>query len=770
MQDVFIRLLRAYRRHGFLVRTGLNPFYFGDADAPFARLFTTADQPVGVGAGLAPQEIAFLQLLLATTTPSNVLIVGNAFGWSSVAVGMAAPGATVVAMEAGLEGDGTDAGTALTHAIAGEEQLNVRVVKALSPRDTPTVVATEFAGAPLDFVLIDGLHVNEQLLRDVEGILPYAAPHCIFFLHDVLSWHMLSAFEQAPFGEGRERCILTRCPSGPGLIYPSSLDPATREIVEAYCDATVDLPTLLADLGASSDRPGPRLERRLARGWKHRRVGMAETYAVEGQTALERQALQSVAEERPDDAVAQYQVGVHHADRGRWPEAERYLRQALALAPEWPQPVQQLGRVLRELDRLDEANVLLERAATMAPAWAAPVFELGLLAEKAGRLTEAYQLVSRASELEPGWTVPYEAAGRVAYQLGAEHADARRWPDAETYLREAVSRRPDWATPLQQLGRVLRERGEFAEARQCLERAIALEPAWAAPYFELGQVSLAIHAPDAAYRWFTQAADLAPEWTLALLECGRAAFAVGDDTRAMRVLRSVLDAGSITHGVPHLLALATERVSGHTAATPLFMLALAVAPGSPEVQFDAARMLAARGDEDLALAHFNLAGQLRPEWDAPWSEAFALACRLGRAADADRAANQLAELGVESVEGWLAVAHMDAAAGAGEAARQAALRVLGLRPEPVEPLKALGVRLMENGDTAAAERLFRDLVERFPDWAGVQFLRARALEALARVDEARLVYGRAAALRPSWAEPREALARLAASGAIRKAS
>lgn len=770
MRNVFLRLLKAYKRHGYSVRTGLNPFYFAEADAPFARLFAEGGDPLGVGAGLAPQELEFLELLLGTIRPANALIVGNAFGWSAIAVGMSAPGAVVVAMEAGIEGDGTDTGSALTHAIAADEGLNVRVVSAFSPRDTAAVVAEAFPGQPIDFVLIDGLHVNEQLLRDIEGVLPFVSDRCVFFLHDVLSWHMLSAFNSAPFPAGFERRLLTRCPSGPGLVFPSVLPEESREIIDAFCDDTVDVPAMLADLGATEDRPGARLERRLAQGWRHRRVGMAESYALEGKSALEDDQLQQYAQERPDDAATQYNLGIHHADHKRWSEAEACLRAAVSLAPEWALASQQLGRVLRESDKPDEARQALERAAVLAPDWAAPVFELGLLAERQDAFAEAYGHLARAVDLEPEWALAQVAWGRVAYHLGTHYADAGRWAEAEQVLRESVERRPDWAPSLQQLGRVLRERGQLADARRCLEHARTLEPSWAPPYFELGLVAQASQSPQEAFRWFAAAVNLEPDWVMASLECGRCAFTLEDYGAAMSHLRVVLDSGVVQHAVPHMLALATERTVGAVAATPIFQLAAATDPGSPEVQFDLGRMLAVGGDDDLALRQFMRAGSIRPEWDAPWTEAFALACRLGSAPDADRAAQQLALLGQESVAGWLAVANMDADAGAGEAARAAALRALALHPEPMEPLKALGLRMLEHGDLSAAERLFRDLTDRFPQWAGVFFQRGRALEQLGRVDEARMVYEQAVVLRPNWAEAQDALTRIALVAVARKAS
>ncbi|MBS1818534.1 MAG: tetratricopeptide repeat protein [Acidobacteria bacterium] len=770
MADVFIRLLAAYKRHGFKVRTGLNPLYFGDADAPFARLFDAAKRPVSVGAGLAPQEIHLLEALLAVKPPARALVIGNAFGWSSIAVGLSAPGATVVAMEAGFEGEATRRGTALTHTIAAEEGLSVRVVEAMSPRDTAAVVHEAFEGQPVDFVLIDGLHVNEQLRRDIDGVLPFASPECIFFLHDVLSWHMLAAFSSAPFGVARERRILTRCPSGPGLVFPATIAPEARTIIDAFSDDTIDLPELHAALGATDEVPGPALEERLAAGWKYRHIGMAGTWAAEGDSGRECDELRQAAEERPDDPEAHLAIGAYYADQGRWMHAEPFLRRAVDLAPEWAPALQQSGRVLRELGADEEAEAVLLRAEALAPEWAAPLVERALILEKRRRLVDAYALMTRASAMEPAWEAASELCGRAAFNLGAELADRARWSDAEDLLREAMRRCPTWAMPPQQLGRVLRERGALDEARRILHAAMELEPGWAATPFELGHVALAEQRHGEALRWFGRAMELAPDWTPALVAFGRCAFDTGDYPTAIDALRQALDRGAVHDGVAHLLALATERHEGATAATPVIQLAVAVAPESPEAHFDLARMRAAGGDEAEALRHFLIAGRLRPEWAAPWTEAFALALRIGAAADADGVAQQLAALGEDSVASWLAVAYMNARAGAGEAARQAALRALALRPEPMEPLKALAERLIAAGDLTAAERLCREVLERFPQWAGLHFVRGEALERLHRFDDARLVFEHVLALRPSWEAPRAALTRVSDAIAMKKAS
>lgn len=149
-----IRLLHAYQRHGYRIRTGLNPCYLDNPDAAFPRLLGADGEPVEVGAGLAPQELYFLECLLAAgVQPRRVLVIGNALG-----------------------------------------------------------------GDRIDLVLVDGLHTSEQLVRDVEGVRPHASEACVFLLHDVLSWHMLDGYLGLPLQPDEERRILTRCPSGSGLI------------------------------------------------------------------------------------------------------------------------------------------------------------------------------------------------------------------------------------------------------------------------------------------------------------------------------------------------------------------------------------------------------------------------------------------------------------------------------------------------------------------------------------------------------------------------
>jgi tetratricopeptide (TPR) repeat protein len=312
---------------------------------------------------------------------------------------------------------------------------------------------------------------------------------------------------------------------------------------------------------------------------------------------------------------------------------------------------------------------------------------------------------------------------------------------------------------------VLREMGHVTEAQEALERAATLDPACAAPHFELGLLANAQGSLALSYRHFSKATELDPAWTGAAAQLGIAAYAIGDDDTAIRALRTATDAGESSLRVVHALALATERRDGPRAALAIFELALVVAPESADAQFDVGRIRAATGQADRALDPFIRAADLRPEWADAWMQVLELARRLGLAPEADRAVSVLASLGRESADWWLSVADLYVSSRAGKGAVRSCFRALALTSEPSPVIKSIGCSLLESGDAASSEALFRGALVRFPEWAGVHFEHGRALEFLGRLNEAEAAYAKASTLRPAWREASRAWARVAGADA-----
>lgn len=572
MSKVFRRLLAAYRRHDYAVRTGLNPYYLADPDEGLTLLYRHG-HPLLTGRGLAPLEIMFLEeLLAAMRRVEHILIIGNAFGWSTLAVAMACPDAKVVAIDAALEGSDSRDGLALTTRIAVEEGLNVTVVDALSPRDVGTVV-NEHLNGRVDFALIDGLHVNEQLVRDVDAIMPFCHKGSAYFLHDVLNWHMLGAMRQI---EGRPKVctsrILTRLTSGPAVVFLDEPPHEVADLVDAYVDETFDPLAMIEACGGGLERAGPGMWPRLARGYRWGRTDLASVYLAEGRLDECVALLRDVVAETPDDAKAAFRAGACLLDAGHSEAAWPFFEAAAECEPEWADPPHQLGRIELLRQAIEPARAAFGRASELAPNWAPPRFELALINRRGGALEQAYRELHSVLELDPEWLPPHLELAHLAFELGRteeasryyqlalrlqpESVDAlagyvyllaglnnfdaalelcvelqqrlpgvrlQVWDSLEaclarlknigpavSNLREVCERLPSLKAPWKLYGVALRRSGDLEGSRSALLQALVLVPDWPSVLYELGLTCRAMDRIEESRSYFVRAKALRP--------------------------------------------------------------------------------------------------------------------------------------------------------------------------------------------------------------------------------------------------------------------
>jgi hypothetical protein len=220
-----------YRRRGFALVSGLNPLHWnGTADVPFTWLVKDGVSWTD-GLGIALQEVYLLETLAAVYRPKRILVIGNSFGWSALAIALANPEAQVVAMDAGFDRNSV-AGLELTNAIAAEAGLKLRAVKAVSPQDMKRV-AGEFDG-PVDFAFIDGKHTNEQIVLDWRAVHEVAAPDAVFLFHDVHAWKLHDGVARIGAESGLEIKLLLATPSGMALGYPKALGPVFASTLAVF--------------------------------------------------------------------------------------------------------------------------------------------------------------------------------------------------------------------------------------------------------------------------------------------------------------------------------------------------------------------------------------------------------------------------------------------------------------------------------------------------------------------------------------------------------
>lgn len=187
--SILPRLLAIYQDRGFAIRTGLNPAHFANhREAPFTVLWRGEEMLFGYG-GLSLHEIMILEQVCALLDPRRIYIIGNAWGWSTVALALMAPRARIVAADPGEE-----VGAQLTERIATEENLDVTVLRGPSPEVTSQALRT-VGGDAFDLVLIDGEHQNAAMIADFEGVLAHLDPRALVICHDVIQHNLVNGIQ-----------------------------------------------------------------------------------------------------------------------------------------------------------------------------------------------------------------------------------------------------------------------------------------------------------------------------------------------------------------------------------------------------------------------------------------------------------------------------------------------------------------------------------------------------------------------------------------------
>jgi len=99
--SVFVDLVALYEDAGFVVQSSLSPAHFPGfslAELPFTFIHGD-DGKLCVGGGISLSEITFFEALCEQLRPARIFIIGNAFGWSTLALGLINRAARVVAID-----------------------------------------------------------------------------------------------------------------------------------------------------------------------------------------------------------------------------------------------------------------------------------------------------------------------------------------------------------------------------------------------------------------------------------------------------------------------------------------------------------------------------------------------------------------------------------------------------------------------------------------------------------------------------------------------
>ena len=228
---IFEKLVELYEQEGLDVAAGLNPTLANDFfAAPYTWLIRDGVS-VTDALGISPTEIYLLESLARVKVAQKVFIVGNGFGWSSIAMALANPDSRVVAIDSCYD-ENTLEGIDVTNRIARKAGINVTALKATSPNDVANVIGETLGSVDLAF--IDGFHGQKQILKDYRALAPFVdGRNGLFLFHDILSLNLSQSFQQIVGESGWQGKILPSTTSGMALLVPE-LTPNLSSVARAW--------------------------------------------------------------------------------------------------------------------------------------------------------------------------------------------------------------------------------------------------------------------------------------------------------------------------------------------------------------------------------------------------------------------------------------------------------------------------------------------------------------------------------------------------------
>jgi len=230
---IFNRLSNIYRRRGFSISAGLNPSHFKNFRAASFTWLVKENRSHTDGLGISPQEIYFLECLFEEFSPRNIFIIGNSFGWSTFAISLLNSTANIVAIDSGFSKNSLS-GIDFTNKTAKEENLlNVLALQATSPENVEDVVKSRFEG-PIDFVFIDAMHTNENILLDFTALQPLSAENCVFLIHDVHQHDLHKGFGRIKNEVDGIATTILGTTSGMGIVCKGEPPPGVLKTIEAF--------------------------------------------------------------------------------------------------------------------------------------------------------------------------------------------------------------------------------------------------------------------------------------------------------------------------------------------------------------------------------------------------------------------------------------------------------------------------------------------------------------------------------------------------------
>ena len=220
-----------------------------------------------------------------------------------------------------------------------------------------------------------------------------------------------------------------------------------------------------------------------------------------GQSDKAEAICRSAVDRNPDDINMVALLGAILLKSNNLTDAEKYLREAIRLAPTFAKPHEDLGHLLLIQGQPEAAVQILTTATRLDPKLDHAHFNLGKALAMLGKGTEADRAFEQSFKRNPE---------RKKLALAAEHQRAGRWKEAEQLYREVLRQNPTNVDALRLLGKVALQHGRIYEAERLFRRAVANAPDFVMAQLDLGRTLKEQNRMEEAIKQFKLVIKLEP--------------------------------------------------------------------------------------------------------------------------------------------------------------------------------------------------------------------------------------------------------------------
>ena len=278
----------------------------------------------------------------------------------------------------------------------------------------------------------------------------------------------------------------------------------------------------------------------------------------------------------PKDGIAvveKLEEARHLAQKERWPEAERMLRQIVTDLPDHVSARNVLALALLKQGRLDEARQEYLESLRVDPRQDRVLTVLGSVAVLQGDRAEARRLFRSALEITPGFV---EAICSLGYLDEVEE----RWDEARAWYDRAAKEDPTYPRGNRLSADLWYERGRWAEAQRGYRKVLEALPRDFESLLQAGNCARRLGRAGEAESYFQDAADVRPDSWIPAYNRACLKAAGGDPAGALRILREAEG----KRGLPSKRLLQRDPDLAPLREMPPFQALLSRAPARPAVE------------------------------------------------------------------------------------------------------------------------------------------------------------------------------------------